>query len=65
MLASDNYPLGVLTVNASAAVSGGYLVGRVCTSSARIACGALLSCSCASGPVFSSLKVIVKKQKGD
>ena len=45
--------------------STGELTGRVCASSRRIACDAFLSCDCPAGAVWSPLKIILKKQKGD
>jgi len=65
-LATSTPPLGIAAGVFSAVISGNHLLtGRVCAASSKIACDAFLSCSCTTGPVFTSLRLIRKKQKGD
>lgn len=57
-----------LRVGADAGLAGATYaaLGRVCASSTKLACDAVLSCSCgAGGAVISPLNLIIKKQRGD
>jgi hypothetical protein len=65
---TNSDPLGILAVSSSAgfASSAFSLSGRVCAATPKLACDAFVSCDCgAGGAIFSPLRIILKKQKGD